>query len=104
MARTRRGLRGSILASQEPAGAPLRIDQRMTVIAPMIRRRRMSRWPILDTRPRTCFPPEENCRGTRPSQAAKSRPRLNVAIGGANVSIAIAVIGPVPALLMYRDE
>lgn len=43
----------------------------------MMRSRRMSRCPIFDVRPRRCFPPVECWIGTRPSQAAKSRPRLN---------------------------
>ena len=40
--------------------------------------------------------------GTSPSQAAKSRPRRKTAIGGANVSIAIAVIGPTPGMVCRR--
>lgn len=59
----------------------------------------MSRCPIFEVRPSLGFPPVVCCRGTRPSQAAKSRPRLMVAIGGAKASIAAAVIGPIPGML-----
>ena len=55
----------------------IRVAQRMTDIAPMMSNRRISRCPIFDVRPKTCLPPVECCRGTRPSQAAKSRLRLN---------------------------
>ena len=74
----------------------------MTAIAPIINRRRMSRWPIFEVLPRSGLPPVECCRGTSPSQAAKSRPRLKTAIGGAKVSIAIAVIGPTPGMVCRR--
>ena len=63
----------------------------------------MSRCPIFDVRPSLCFPPVVCCDGTSPSQAAKSRPRLKVAIGGAKASIAIAVIGPMPGIVCKRD-
>ncbi|SEH87088.1 hypothetical protein SAMN05216228_1010161 [Rhizobium tibeticum] len=72
------------------------------VIAPMIRSRRMSRCPIFDVRPRTCFPPLECCFGTKPSQAAKSRPLRKVTMVGAKASTAIAVIGPMPGMDMRR--
>ena len=36
------------------------------------------------------------CRGTRPSQAEKSRPRRKLSIGGAKACSAIAVTGPIP--------
>ena len=75
----------------------------MTAIAPIINRRRMSRWPIIfEILPRSGLPPVEWRRGTSPSQAAKSRPRGKTAIGGANVSTAIAVIGPTPGMVCRR--
>src|SRR3954452_11249904 len=70
------GLRASMRCSQLPSGAPLRKAERTTVIAPMISRRRISRWPIFEIFPKTCSPPVECCRGTSPSQVAKLRPRL----------------------------
>lgn len=76
------------------SGGAFRHAYRMTVIAPMIRSRRMSRCPIFDVRPSTCFPPLECCFGTKPSQAAKSRPLLKVTMVGAKASTAIAVIRP----------
>jgi len=60
----------------------------------MISRRRMSDCPALEIGPRRSLPPDDICLGTRPSQAAKSRPHLNVAIAGAKASTASAVIGP----------
>src|SRR6516164_7912875 len=43
-------------------------------LAPLIRSRRKYWLPRLDIPPRRCLPPVEFCRGTRPSQAANSRP------------------------------
>ena len=41
-------------------------------------------------------------RGTRPSQAEKSRPRRKLSIGGAKAWSAIALIGPIPGMVMSR--
>ena len=71
-------------------------------IAHMINSRLTSRWPIFDIRPRRGLPPVVCCRGTRPSQAEKSRPRRKFSIGGANARIADAVIGPTPGMLISR--
>src|SRR6516162_4114404 len=47
-------------------------------LAPLIRSRRKYWLPRLDIPPRRCLPPVEFCRGTKPSQAANSRPlRVN---------------------------
>lgn len=97
IATSMRGLRANMRVNELPSGAGLRKAERMTAIAQMINRRRMSRCPVFDVLPRICLPPVECWRGTRPSQAAKSRPRLKTLIGGAKVSIAIAVTGPTPA-------
>ena len=59
----------------------------------------MSRCPSFEVFPSLCLPPVECCLGTRPSQAAKSRPRRNCSIGGAKVSTASAVIGPTPGIV-----
>ena len=50
--------------SQLLSGAPFRTAERTTVIAPMISRRRISRWPLFEIFPRTCLPPVDCCRGT----------------------------------------
>ena len=71
-------------------------------MAQMISSLRMSRWPIFEVLPRICLPPVDFCRGTRPSQAAKSRPLRNSCIGGAKASIAIAPIGPIPGMVWRR--
>src|SRR5262245_39626745 len=94
-----RGFWANIRASPDPSAAPLRAAHRITDMAPMINRRRMSRCPIFDVRPSRGLPAVECCRGTRPSQAAKSRPRLKITIGGAKASIAAAVIGLIPGMV-----
>lgn len=48
------------------------------------------------------LPPLESCFGTKPNQAAKSRPLRKVAIVGAKASTAMAVIGPMPGMDMRR--
>jgi len=45
---------------------------------------------------------EENWRGTRPSQAAKSRPRQKFSISGAKASTAREVNGPTPGIVCKR--
>jgi hypothetical protein len=89
-------------ASHGFSDGSLRQAHLTTVIAPMMRSRRISRWPIFEVRPSTCFPPLECCFGTKPSQAAKSRPFRNVVMVGAKASIAIAVTGPNPGMDISR--
>ena len=96
------GLRASIRASHDPGGAPRRTAQRTTLIAPVINNRLTSRWPIFDILPSRGLPPVECCRGTRPSQAEKSRPRRKLSIGGAKAWIADAQTGPTPGMLISR--
>lgn len=91
-------------ASQEPSGARLRDAHRTTAMAPMMSNRRISRWPIFDTFPSRCLPPLDFCRGTSPSQAAKSRPNLKTSIGGVKVSMARAAIGPTPGMVCKRRD
>src|SRR5215813_1714149 len=51
---------------------------------------------------RRCLPPVEFCRGTRPSQAANSRP-LRKPLGSTTVAaMAVAMIGPMPGMLARR--
>jgi hypothetical protein len=76
------GLRATMRAIHEPAGAPFRATQLTTALAPMISRRRKVRSPIFEVAPSFCLPPVECCKGVSPTQAAKSRPRLNVSAGG----------------------
>jgi hypothetical protein len=80
--------------SHDPSGAPFRSAHFTTAAAPMISRRRMSRWPIFEVLPSRSLPPLECWRGVRPTQAAKSRPLAKVSQGGAKVVIAEAVIVP----------
>src|SRR5262244_2733044 len=54
-------------------------------LAPLIRSRRKYGLPRLDIPPRRCLPPVELCRGTRPSQAANSRP-LRKPLGSTTVA------------------
>src|SRR6185503_7068138 len=65
-------------------------------LAPLISSRRKYWLPRLDIPPRRCLPPVEFCRGTRPSQAANSRP-LRKPLGSTSVAaMAVAMIGPMP--------
>jgi hypothetical protein len=68
------GLRVSICASHDPAGAPRKQAWRITALAPRMSKRRMVRSPSFDTAPSFCLPPVDLCSGVSPSQAAKSRP------------------------------
>src|SRR3546814_20087055 len=90
------GFRATMRASHESSGIDLRPIQFRRDIAPMISSLRMSACPAFEVRPRRSLPPEENWRGTRPSQAAKSRPQLKLSIGGAKASTANAVNGQTP--------
>ena len=67
-----------------------------------LRDKQESRWPIFDILPSLGLPPVVCCRGTRPSQAEKSRPRRKLSIGGAKVWSAIAPIGSIPGMVMSR--
>ena len=98
-----RGLRAGIRASHESSGIPRQMAHRIFAMAPVIRSRLRSRWPIFDILPSLSFPPVVCCRGTRPTQAAKSRPLWKVCIGGAKACSAIAVIGPTPGMVKRRD-
>src|SRR5215472_353295 len=71
-------------------------------LAPLIRSRRKYWLPRLDIPPRRYLPPVECCRGTRPSQAANSRP-LRKPLGSTTVAaMAVAMIGPMPGTLARR--
>src|SRR5215472_5016232 len=71
-------------------------------LAPLIRSRRKYWLPRLHIAPRRCLPPVEFCRGTRPSQAANSRP-LRKPLGSTTVAArAVAMIGPMPGTLASR--
>ena len=80
------GLRVIMLANHDPGFAPLRDAQPATALAPTMSRRRNVRSPILEMRPSRSLPPLDRCTGVSPSQAAKSRPRRNVAADGANAT------------------
>lgn len=92
---TRRGFFESVFASHGSSQLPFLSDSAITALAPMISSLRTSRCPvtrqwfasnpyecIFVIRPSGCLPPVECCRGTRPSQAAKSRPVLKIVSGG----------------------
>ena len=84
-----RGLRASMPVSHDPSGASQQLAYLTTVLLPMIDKRRKVRSPILDVRPSLVLPPVDFCLGVSPSQAAKSRPRLNVSAAVASVTIAV---------------
>lgn len=96
------GLRSSIRESHGSPVDPFRMAQRTEALAPMINSRRRVRSPMRDVSPSFCLPPEERCSGVRPSHAAKSRPLLNVVAEGASAARAVAVIGPMPGMVINR--
>src|SRR5438045_2258065 len=71
-------------------------------LAPLISSRRKYWLPRLDMPPRRCLPPVEFCRGTRPSQAANSRPLRNPLGSATLAAIAVAMIGPMPGIVARR--
>ena len=98
-----RGLRASIRASHGSLVLPRRTALLTTAMAPRMNSRRRSRWPIFDTLPSRVLPPVPCWRGTRPSQAGKSRLRRKPSSGGASACKAIAHTGPIPGMLISRD-
>src|SRR5262249_42559401 len=77
-------------------------DRSRLALAPLISSRRRYGLPRLVMPPRRCLPPVEFCRGTRPSQAANSRP-LRKPLGSTTVAaMAVAMIGPMPGTLARR--
>jgi len=96
------GFRAAMCASHDPSGIDFRPSQFRRDIAPIISSLRISDCPALEMRPSRSLPPDENCRGTRPSQAAKSRPHRKFPIGGAKASTASAVNGPTPGMVCKR--
>ena len=95
------GLRSSIPPSQVPdpaIGWTCRFM--MTLLAPIISKRRKDRSPIFVVAPSRCLPPVECCRGKRPSQATESRPRRKVSGGGARATKAVAINGPIPGIVI----
>jgi hypothetical protein len=95
------GLRSNIRLSHKPA-IPFRLAHWTTDMAPMISNRRISRCPIFDVRPSRSLPPLECCRGTRPSQAAKSRSRLPEIAARANAGSVMALSNPIPGMGINR--
>ena len=67
------GLRASLPPSHECCGTPLRLAQRTTPLAPMIRSRRKVRSPMREVRPSRVLPPLDFCTGVRRTHTAKSR-------------------------------
>lgn len=101
-ATTMRGLRNSRRPSQLSAVGPRRHIHRMRLMAPTIKSLRMSSWPIRLMPPSRVLPPDENCLGTRPSQAAKFLPSAKVRRSGAKAATAPAVTGPMPGMVQRR--
>src|SRR5260370_26493723 len=52
--------------------------------------------------PSRIFPSVEFCRGTKPSQAANSRPERNTFGSATVVAMAVAMMGPMPGMLASR--
>ena len=96
------GFLSSIRANQDREGIDFRPSQFNLDIVPMISNPRISAYPAIETRPRRSLPPEGYCCGTRPNQAAKSRPQRKLSIGGAKASTAKALISPMPCTVWRR--
>ncbi len=92
------GLRASIWASHEPAGAPRRSACLTTALAPMVSSRRRVRSPIREIDPSLGLPPVDFCRGVSPIQAEKCRPALKVCGDGVG-TIAVAMTEPTPEMV-----
>src|SRR5262249_52592503 len=60
--------------------------------------------PRLEILPRMVRSPVEICLGTRPSQAAKSRPLENASPAPIAATIALEMIGPTPGTLIKRSQ
>lgn len=104
IATSMRGLRANIRASHEFSGGDLRHAHRITVIAPMIRSRRISRWPIFDGSPELLLSATRMMLGHQPEPGRKVSPFPECAHGWAKASIAMAVIGPIPGIDISRAE
>lgn len=65
---------------------PLRMIQRIRLMAPTISSLRMSAWPILLIPPSRVFLPVDRCLGARPRQAVKFLPLEKVRRSGANAT------------------
>lgn len=99
------GLRRSSKASiQGPLTRERAFGYRTTVRAPKTNRWRRYRSPCLVIPPSLCLPPEEFCRGVRPSQAANSRPDRKADGSGIVAAKAVAVIGPIPGMVASKRQ
>ena len=67
MATRMRGLSEHQLPSHVSSGMPRRQAPTIAAMAPTTSNRRMSCWPAFETFPSRALPPDEFCRGTRPS-------------------------------------
>src|SRR6185369_11400228 len=79
-------------------------ERNRLALAPLISNRRKYWLPRLDMPPRRCLPPVEFCRGTRPSQAANSRPLRKPPGSATLAAIALAMIGPMPGIVAPGGE
>ena len=96
------GFLSSIRANQDREGIDFNPSQFNVAIAPMISNPRISACPPFEKR-RSCYlPPEGYWCGTKPNQAAKSRPQRKLFIGGAKASTAKALISPMPCTVWRR--
>src|SRR5262249_15625839 len=75
----------SVVQLHRKTGLAVAFERSKLALAPLIRSRRKYGLPRLDIPPRRCLPPVEFCRGTRPSQAANSRP-LRKPLGSTTVA------------------
>lgn len=60
--------------------------------------------PRLEMHPNMVRPPVLYCRGTRPTHAAKSRPRSKASPSPTAATIAVEIIGPIPGTVMTLTQ
>ena len=71
-------------------------SQRKLAVAPRTRKRRRYGLPCFVIPPSISFPPQEFCRGTRPSHGARSRPERNMEGSGTCAAKAARINAPAP--------
>jgi hypothetical protein len=117
------GIEGFVVLQDAPGNAGELVGQRDGELVPVqsLRRRLepraeaisgpVVRWinsvrryllPRFEMRPRIDLPPVLYCRGTRPSQAPKSRPRSKASPVPIAATIPVEIIGPMPGTLISR--
>lgn len=94
------GLRASIRPSHEPGCAPPLVAWHTTALTSMMSSPSQGSFPIFEVTPSFCLPPVDLWSGVSPSHPAQSRPLRNNFGGDARAASAVAVIGPIPGMVI----